>query len=138
MASKYVDIPAIIQVIGSVLKTPQLLDYSDKYIITDEDFPDDFHKIVFGTIYNLHILGAERIGLNNILDYLSSRPKSQAVFIKQKGEEWVAKAIENSDPATFDFYYNRMKKIDMIYMTRKNLLIAFGAIKQFYQQIKML
>lgn len=114
MASKYVDIPAIIQVIGSVLKTPQLLDYSDKYIITDEDFPDDFHKIVFGTIYNLHILGAERIGLNNILDYLSSRPKSQAVFIKQKGEEWVAKAIENSDPATFDFYYNRMKKMTLL------------------------
>lgn len=114
MASKYVDIPAIIQVIGSVLKTPQLLDYSDKYVVTDEDFPDEFHKIVFGTIYNLHILGAERIGLNNILDYLSSRPKSQAIFIKQKGEEWIAKAIENADPATFDFYYNRMKKMTLL------------------------
>lgn len=114
MASKYVDVPAIIQVIGSVFKTPQLLDYTDKYSITDEDFPDEFHKIVFGTIYKLHILGAEKINLTNILDYLSSRPKSQAVFIKQKGEEWVTKAVENADVATFDFYYNRMKKMTLL------------------------
>jgi len=114
MASKYVDVPAIIQVIGSVFKTPQLLDYTDKYSITDEDFPDEFHKIVFGTIYKLHILGAEKISLTNILDYLSSRPKSQAVFIKQKGEEWVTKAVENADVATFDFYYNRMKKMTLL------------------------
>jgi len=114
MASKYVDVPAIIQVIGSVFKTPQLLDYTDKYSITDEDFPDEFHKIVFGTIYKLHILGAEKISLINILDYLSSRPKSQAVFIKQKGEEWVTKAVENADVATFDFYYNRMKKMTLL------------------------
>ena len=114
MASKYVDVPAIIQVIGSVFKVPQLLDYTDKYSITDEDFPDEFHKIVFGTIYKLHILGAEKISLTNILDYLSSRPKSQAVFIKQKGEEWVTKAVENADVATFDFYYNRMKKMTLL------------------------
>lgn len=114
MASKYVDTSAIIQVIGCVYKTPQLLDYTDRYSITDEDFPDQFHKIVFGTIYKLHLLGAERINLTNILDYLSSRPKSEAIFIKQKGEEWIGKAIENSDPATFDFYYNRMKKMTLL------------------------
>ena len=114
MASKYVDVPAIIQVIGSVFKVPQLLDYTDKYSITEEDFPDDFHKIVFGTIYKLHILGAEKISLTNILDYLSTRPKSEAVFIKQKGEEWLTKAVENADVATFDFYYNRMKKMTLL------------------------
>jgi len=72
------------------------LDYTDKYTIVDDDFTDDFHKIIFGSIYKLHELGAERITLNSIADYLSSRPKSEAIFIKQKGEEWLVKASENA------------------------------------------
>ena len=59
MASKYVDPTAIMQVIGCVYNTPQLLDYTDKYSIVDEDFVEPFHKIVFGAIYKLHELGAE-------------------------------------------------------------------------------
>ena len=51
MSSKYVDVTAIMQVIGNVFKNPSLLDETDKYTITDEDFPDEFHKIVFGTLY---------------------------------------------------------------------------------------
>ena len=114
MASKYVDIPSIVQVIGCVFKTPQLLDYTDKYVVTEDDFPDEFHKIVFGTIYKLHELGAEKITLNNILDFLSSRPKSEAIFIKQKGEEWITKASENAESASFDYYYNKLKKMTLL------------------------
>ena len=113
-SSKYVDTPSIVQVIGCVFKTPQLLDYTDKYTVTEDDFPDEFHKIVFGTIYKLHELGAERITLNSIADFLSSRPKSEALFIKQKGEEWLTKAAENAEPSSFDYYYNRMKKMTLL------------------------
>lgn len=116
MTSKYIDIPSIIQVIGCVFNSPQLLDYTDKYTIVDDDFTDDFHKIIFGSIYKLHELGAERITLNSIADYLSSRPKSEAIFIKQKGEEWLIKASENAEPASFDYYYNRMKKMTLLRM----------------------
>ena len=114
MPSKYVDTPSIVQVIGCVYKTPQLLDYSDKYMLTEEDFPDQFHKIVFGTAYKLHELGSERISINNVLDYLSSRPKSEAIFIKQKGEEWLTKAVENAQTSAFDYYYNRVKKMTLL------------------------
>ena len=114
MASKYIDTPSIVQVIGCVFKTPQLLDYSDKYTLTEEDFPDQFHKIVFGTIFKLHELGSEKIGINNILDQLSSRPKSEAIFIKQKGEEWLLKAAENAEISAFDYYYNRVKKMTLL------------------------
>ena len=54
MPSKYTDLTSVIQVIGSVFNTPQLLDYSDKYWITEEDFEDKFHRILFGAIYKLH------------------------------------------------------------------------------------
>lgn len=114
MSSKYIDTPSIVQVIGCVCKTPQILDYSDKYILTEEDFPEQFHKIIFGTIYKLHELGAEKITLNSILDYLSARPKSEAIFIKQKGEEWLIKAVENAQPSSFDYYYNRVKKMTLL------------------------
>ena len=112
--NKYVDVPSIVQVIGCAFKQPQLLDYTDKYTITEDDFPEDFHKIVFGSIYKLHELGAEKITLNSIADYLSSRPKSEAIFIKQKGEEWLLKAEENANPASFDYYYNRLKKMTLL------------------------
>ncbi len=114
MASKYIDTPSIVQVIGCVFKTPQLLDYSDKYTLTEEDFPDQFHKIVFGTIFKLHELGSERITINNVIDYLSSRPKSEQIFIKQKGEEWLLKAAENAETSAFDYYYNRVKKMTLL------------------------
>ena len=114
MSSKYVDTPSIVQVIGCVCKMPQLLDYSDKYVLTEDDFPEQFHKIVFGTIFKLHELGAEKISMNSILDYLSARPKSEALFIKQKGEEWIIKAVENAQTASFDYYYNRIKKMTLL------------------------
>ena len=63
MPSKYTDLTSVIQVIGSVLNTPQLLDYSDKYWITEDDFEDKFHQIVFGAIYKLHEAGAEHISI---------------------------------------------------------------------------
>lgn len=114
MPSKYIDTSSIVQVIGCVYKTPQLLDYTDKYTLTEEDFPDQFHKIVFGTIYKLHELGSERITLNNVLDYLAARPNSEAIFMKQKGEEWLAKAVENAQTSSFDYYYSRVKKMTLL------------------------
>ena len=114
MSSKYVDPTAIMQVIGCCFNNPHLLDLTDKYMITDEDFPDNFHKIVFGSIYKLHELGVEKISLENITDFLSSRPKSEAVFKMQKGEEWILKVADSSTSTSFDYYYNRLKKFTLL------------------------
>ena len=113
-SSKYVDTTAIIQVIGSCYNNPRLLDLTDKYTITDDDFPENFHKIVFGSIYKLHELGAQEINVENITDFLSSRPKSEAVFKMQKGEEWILRAAENCMSSSFDYYYNRLKKFSLL------------------------
>ena len=112
--SKYVDTTSIMQVIGCVYNTPQLLDYSDKYKITEYDFPNEFHRIVFGSIYKLHQLGAETITIANILDYLSTRPTYEAIFHKENGEEWLTKVAAVASDSTFDYYYNRMKKMSLL------------------------
>ena len=114
MTSKYIDTSAIMQVVGNVFKNPQLLDLTDKYSINDEDFPDQFHKIVFGAIFKLHELGAQTITINSICDFLSTRPKSEAIFRQQKGEEWLLKVSENCTPNAFDYYYDRLKKFSLL------------------------
>ena len=114
MASKYVDVSAIMQVIGCVYNNPILLDATDKYVITDEDFPDVFHKTIFGAIYKIHELGAKQITLENISDFLSTRPKSQAIYTKQKGEEWLLQIAESANATAFDYYYGRMKKMTLL------------------------
>lgn len=114
MASKYVDSTAIIQVVGNVFNNPSLLDFTDKYTITDEDFVDEFHRIAFGAIFKIHELGADKITLKNISDYLASRPKSEAIYKQNKGEEWLLKISENSMPEAFDYYYSRLKKFSLL------------------------
>lgn len=114
MSSKYVDSTATLQVIGAVFKEPHLLDLEDKYTITENDFDDEFHKIVFGTIYKVYELGAEKISLQNIRDFLASRPKNEAIFNKNKGDEWLLKTEENCQPEAFDYYYGRLKKFSLL------------------------
>jgi replicative DNA helicase len=114
MASKYTDTTSIMQVIGCVYNTPQLLDLTDKYTIVDEDFSDSFHKIVFGAIYKIYSLGANKITLESISDFLSTRPKHEAVFKQNKGEEWLLKVSENATLSTFDYYYSRLKKFSLL------------------------
>ena len=114
MPSKYVDTNAIIQVIGCIYNAPYLLDQEDKYNITEEDFVENFHKILFGSIYRVYELGAKEINLLSIEDYLKGRPKSEAIFKQYKGDEWLLKASENSSISTFDYYYNRLKKMTLL------------------------
>lgn len=114
MGSKYVDTTAIIQVIGNVYNHPELLDQTDKYTITENDFTEKFHKIIFGSIYKIHELGASSISLDNILDFLGSKPKNLALFQTEKGEEWINRVSPKAQLASFDYYYNRMKKFSLL------------------------
>ena len=92
--SKYVDMTSIIQVIGAIYNNPDLLDANDKYFFNEEDFVDDFHKTVFGSIYNLHQLGTKVITLEVINDYLKERPKSLATYNAFKGNDFLVKCSE--------------------------------------------
>ena len=98
MSSKYVDTTSIIQVIGNIFNNPSLLDLEDKYIISDEDFVNDFHKIVFGSIYKIHELEESKVTIENIIDFLSIRPKYEAIFNQNIGAEWLTKIAENTIP----------------------------------------
>lgn len=116
MKSRYVDLPSIIQVIGGIYNNPLLLDSEDKYTFCDEDFTEEFHKILFGSIYNLHMLGAKEITPNAIEDYLNQRPKKLAIYKTNKGAEYLLKISKETQLAAFDYYYSRMKKMTLMRM----------------------
>lgn len=115
MSSKYVDIQAICQVIGNVYNDLSLLD-NENYNIIEDDFDDMFHKTVFGCLYKIHELGAEKVSLENIADFLSTRPKSQGIYTANKGDEYLMKVADIANKMTFDYYYNRVKKMTLLRM----------------------
>ena len=114
MASKYIDTTATMQVIGCIYKYPHLLEQEDKYFFHDEDFTKGFHRTLFGTIYNLKMLGAKSITIDDILNYLSSRPSREAEFKVNKGEEYLEKVSQLADLSNFDYYYGRLKKMTLL------------------------
>ena len=114
MASKYNDIAAVIQIIGCVYNYPELLENTDQYTIVDDDFENEFHRIVFGTLYKLYELGANKISIENVVDFLSTRPEYQAIYKSNKGDEWLAQASKNANIESFDYYYGRLKKMTLL------------------------
>ena len=44
----------------------------------------------------------------------SQRPKVEAIFKNNKGDEFILRIAENANPNTFDYYYNRMKKMSLL------------------------
>ena len=102
------------QVIGCVYNNPQLLDFTDRYTITDADFADKFHQVVFGAIYKLHELGASDVSLEGVADFLATRPKYEALFKQNRGEEWLLKVSDVAMPSSFDYYYGRLKKFALL------------------------
>ena len=111
--SNYIDITAITNVIGNAFNNPKLFEAEDKYFFSEDDFVDDFHKVVFGAMFNLHQLGVKEITLTAIDDYLSSRPQKLAIYQTNKGAEYITRAAENAKITTFDYYFNRMKKMTL-------------------------
>ena len=128
MASKYNDISSVMQVIGCVYLNPTLLDNTDKYIISENDFESDFHKIAFGAIYKVFELGAKKITLENISDFLSTRPKQEAIFNQEKGPEWLKKCAAAALPSAFDYYYGRLKKMSLLRALDKETKIDLSSL----------
>ena len=114
MSSKFKDTTAIMQVIGCIYKHPYLLEQEDKYFFHEEDFTERFHQTLFGSIYNLKMLGANKIDIDDILNYLSTRPTREAEFKVNKGEEYLTRLVDIADLSKFDYYYGRMKKMTLL------------------------
>lgn len=103
-----------LQIIGSLMKHPQYLSEIDKYTITPTDFSSTFTRYLFVAIDNLYRGGASHITPVDISSYLESTPSGQLVFSQNNGIEYLQDAEFMSEPGNFPYYYNELKKFNLV------------------------
>lgn len=109
---RFLDTTCTVQVIGNIYNNPSLL---EKINLTEDDFPNKFHKIVYGTFYNLYYNNnVQDFSENVILDYLENKPKANAVFQGGGGIDFVLSCSENAEELGINYYADRLKKMTLL------------------------
>lgn len=107
------DKSAVLIVLGSLMKKPSAL-LDSKYNITENDFVERFHKIVFGAVYNLYYNNIGNITPNEIDRYLTAYPVQKKIFDDNDGLDYCERLQKISPLENFDYYYNILKKYSLL------------------------
>ena len=109
MANESKDKYAVLQVLGCLMQRPILI-LDAEHPLTEADFPERFHKIVFGAIEYLAKNGAQNINYASVDNFLERYPQQYKVFTDNRGAEYCENAVAMSDPDNFDVYYTTVRK----------------------------
>ena len=109
-----VDKETIIQVLGGIMQRPDLLAEKDRYSLTPDDFPNKFEKIIFVSLHNLYEQGAKKISEIDVDVFLNTNPTHKKIFEANDGIGYLSDIREYSEPENFPFYYNRLKKLNLL------------------------
>ena len=83
-----IDKSSILQIFGSLMKTPNLLSQTDKYQLTPLDFSTKLDKYIFRAIENLYKRGANRISPIDVENYFETIEVAKLLFSKENGIEY--------------------------------------------------
>ena len=108
------------QIIGCLMKKPQLLSEIDKYSFVLTDFPSRFERSIFMAIEGLYRNGATKIQPIDIENFLESNPVTAKSFRDKNGIEYLQDTIELSELENFGFYYNRFKMFNLLKDLKKS------------------
>lgn len=98
----------------SVLLTNPQLAIDDRFVLTPDDFPERFHKIIFGAIQHVVHAGARHLDEVVIDDYLSQYPAQHKVFEENGGIEYLQHAMELASSSNYEYYYTLLKKCSLL------------------------
>ena len=115
-----IDKRSIQQVLGNLMQHPQYLSEIDKYSLTLNDFPTRFEKYIFGAIDGLYRSGATRIQPIDVENYLNTNQAAAVTFKERNGIEYLQDAIELSEIENFKYYYDRLKKLNLLRDLKKD------------------
>ena len=104
---------AVIHVLAALIKNP-LLFADNNYDFSIDDFPEQFHRILFGAVEHLAKNGMETIGYIDIDQFLKQYTVQYQVFTANKGVEYIQNILAIYDPKKFDYYYHTLKKYSVI------------------------
>ena len=105
---------AYMQVIGSLLTRPSLLDEGIGHALNQDDFDTKLLQTLFISIYNLYKNGAKSLSVIDIDNYLRDYPPLADIFNKQGGIQYLQDATDISLEANFDYYCERVKKFSAL------------------------
>ena len=114
------DRKTIIQILGSLMARPELLNDIDKYQLEPTDFVQQMDKFIFSAIYNLYVGGAENIHTTDIDAYLSKNEIAKELMEKENGHQFLMDCEAYGNPANFSYYYKELKKINLVRSLQKN------------------
>mgnify|MGYP002642894779 CR=1 FL=1 len=109
-----VDRHTVIQILGSLMAQPSLLNDTDKYLLEKDDFPQTMDKYIFSAIYNLYTQGAEAIRTVDIVNYLDTNSKAKNLIKKENGISFLQDCENECEPKNFSYYYNNLKKLNLL------------------------
>ena len=109
-----VDKNTIYQVLCGLMLNPNYLMDTEKYNLSPDDFTTLFEKYLFAAIYNLQRNGAETISIVDIDNYFSTHAEAKELFDKNHGVEVLQDALDMVQVENFPFYYQRLKKFNII------------------------
>lgn len=104
---------AVMHVLAGLIQNP-LLFTNDKYKFTIEDFPEQFHRILFGAIDTLARNGMEKISYIDIDQLLKNYPVQYKVFCDNNGIMYIQNILKMYDEKKFDYYYSALRKYSLI------------------------
>lgn len=104
---------AAMYVLAGLISNP--LFYTDvSYSFDIADFPEQFHKVVFGAVDHLIKGGMTKIDYYDIDNYLKPYAVAYKIFTDNRGIEYIQKALQLYDSGKFDYSYNNLKKYSLL------------------------
>lgn len=125
-----IDKRCIQQVLGCLIQHPQFLSQIDKYSFIVTDFPSRFERYIFSAITQLYHYGATKIQPIDIENAISTDNVAMSIFKQQNGIEYLNDIIELSEIDNFNYYYQRLKKFNLL----KDLEKDGFDISDFYEE----
>lgn len=125
-----IDRHTIIQILGSLMATPDILSETDRYLIEVGDFPNTLDRLIFSAINNLYNNGdgAKIIKSVDVINYLNTNQVAQQLIEKENGEIFIQDCENNGEPENFNYYYNKLKKLNFL----KDIQKSGRDISDFY------
>ena len=134
LVKKYYNSRAACQVLGCLLTNPELVKSKD-FPISQEDFINPLHQVVFGVVYDLAHKGIKTIRLTEVENHLNSTsPIAYEKFMLQKGDEWIQKVLMDTEVGNYEHYYWVGRKLSCLRAYLQQGMDVAGLLD--YQQVE--
>lgn len=128
--SEQVDKKAIFLLFGCYCHEPKYI-LDNKFATTINDYPEQFHKIIWGSLYSIAKQGGIiKITPMDIENNISQFPNAKAIWINNNGWEYIESAIEvtRDKILNIDKYHDEVRKYSIIRNAKDDLKLEVSFI----------